>query len=496
MTLTRTKTSICNLALDALRDIPLTDIDADDTPESRWLLRNYDEVLEAELREHVWKFAIQNRRLWPFSFTLRGRSGTRHGTLSGAWGMVRLIESWTGDLVTIRRSSDSASDHFGFLLDEDEIELTDESGAILLDETDIATFLAGNTGYLSQLFDQSGNGRHLAQATTTKQPVYSAAADVETSWAAALFDGDDDLLATSSNLSNLISTSTGMLVIAGRIDELALDSATAKSNHFLIGDQGQKIGLYARAGGNLYGWNDDGSGDTVTDHVPLLSPFVATIRHEGGTLYVSVNGRDEVSGTSGATSSLASVLQIGDIGGSNALDFHFFAALAYSTPPAEEERKRIVERLMRWVRAGGAGHTAWRYRYTAPDDCLRMLPLRDYGMFEGDLVPHEIEDMDILTNRGEYVDARYIRRVTDPTRFDPSFVHAFAGRLAMKMAHGLTGKQSMVQTAAAFYAEAISSARKANALEGTPERPFASNVINARYMRGSAPYRVWPRVHL
>jgi len=492
MTSTRTKTSICNLALDVLHEAPLTDVDTDDTAVSRWFVRNYDEQLEAELREHIWKFAVTRRRILPRDYILRGRAGAIYGTLSGAWGMVRLIESWSGDLVTIRRSSDSASDHFGFLLDEDDAALLDEGGGFLLDETDISDFLAGSTGYVSQLFDQSGNGRHLVQATTTKQPIYESS-DELIGQPAASFDGDDDLLATAGNMSNLISTSDGWLVIAGRIDELAFDSATATADHLLLGDQGQKIGLYARAGGNLYGFNNDGAGDTVTDAVPVLEPFVATLRHGSGTLYTSVNGRTELSAASGATSSLASLFQVGDIAGSNATDMHVFAVLAFSTPPAEEERKRIVERLMRWVRAGGAREVGWQYRYAVPSDYLRILPPRSQGVFEGDPVAFEVEAGDILTDQSGYVDFRYIRHVTDPLSMDPLFVQALAGRLATKLAHWLTGKANMVQIAAAFAADARSAARRANAIEGSPERSYANEVINARYMRGTPPYRIWPR---
>lgn len=468
MTSPRTKTSICNLALDVLKDIPLTDVATDDTPESRWLLRNYDDVLDAELREHVWKFAVGNRRLYPHDFILRGRAGTRHGTLSGAWGMVRMIQSWSGDLVTLRRP-DGTTDDIGF---DTDVRFDLDTGAA-------STFLSGGDGTVAALFDQSGNGRSLVQATSTKQPAFDQSED-ESGRPAAVFDGSNDLLATAGNMSDLISTATGWIVLAGMVDALTLDSATVTANHFLAGDLSQNIGLYARKGGNLYGRNNDGAADAVLEAIPIGVPFVATLRHEGGSLYVSVDGRDEVSGASGATSSLASLFQIGDIAGSNATPLSLFAALAFSTPPAEEERKRIVERLMRWVKAGGAGRTEWAHRYPAPDDCLRMLPLREGGRFEGSLIAHEIEDMDILTNQGSYVDARYIRRVTDPTRFDPSFVQAFAGRLAMKMAHAVTGKQGMIQTAAAFYADALSAARKANALEGTPERAAGNRVIDAR----------------
>ncbi len=39
-----------------------------------------------------------------------------------------------------------------------------------LDAASLATFIAGTTGYVTQLYDQSGNGNNATQATTAKQP--------------------------------------------------------------------------------------------------------------------------------------------------------------------------------------------------------------------------------------------------------------------------------------------------------------------------------------
>lgn len=128
----------------------------------------------------------------------------------------------------------------------------------------------------------------------------------------------------------------------------------------------------------------------------------------------------------------------------------------------------------------------WLYRYALPSGCLRLLPLRYDGVYEGSEIPHEIEAhsdgvLYILTNQPTSLKVRYIYQVTDVTKFDPLFVEALAARLAMKSAHRFTGKQSMVATAAEMYNEAIFEARRANALEATPERPYDDDVIAARY---------------
>lgn len=56
--MTLTKTSICNMALDLLKEAPLTDVDVDGTPESEWLVRNFDVCRDAELEAHPWRFAM------------------------------------------------------------------------------------------------------------------------------------------------------------------------------------------------------------------------------------------------------------------------------------------------------------------------------------------------------------------------------------------------------------------------------------------------------
>lgn len=129
----------------------------------------------------------------------------------------------------------------------------------------------------------------------------------------------------------------------------------------------------------------------------------------------------------------------------------------------------------------------WSYRYALPSGCLRLLPVRYDGEYEYPLVPHEIEaDAStgvpwILTDQTTPLYVRYIYQVTDATKFDPLFVQALAARLAMHAAHRFTGKQSMIATAGELYGEAIAEARRANALEATPERPYDDDVIAARY---------------
>ena len=479
MALTSDDVDVYNMALDLLHEAPITAF-TDDTPEAEWGERNYAVSRDAELREHRWRFAIKRRTLYPTDFVLDGITAT----LTGAWAPFKLTERWHGDLIKLRRSSDDTEDDFGIGTD-------DGDDAILLDTDAVATFIgSGNSGYFSQIYDQSGNGFHLVQATTTKQPLYVGPdqSDVQVNGAndqpVASFDGSNDILATSAAVSSLMSVSTGYLVIVGLIDALTLDSATKASNHLLIGDASSKLGAYVRKGGIAYGINDDGSVDAGTDGVPLLVPFALEMRHDDGSIYIRINGDDnrEDSATSGATSSLAGALNVGDLAaGSQALDFKMFAALTFSTIPSLAERNRIVTRLMRWAAVPGHKDYGWVYRYPIPSDCIRMLPLRQNGSFEGRLIKHEIEDGYILTDTGTSLQSRYISKFTDALRFDPLFKEALAARMAAKLAHWLTGKISASDAMAKAYNTAIEKARLADSLEGSDERPADDDVIDQRY---------------
>ena len=145
-----------------------------------------------------------------------------------------------------------------------------------------------------------------------------------------------------------------------------------------------------------------------------------------------------------------------------------------------------IRRVNVTVDATAPSHGDWLYRYAYPSDCMRILPPRYDGKFEAYPIPHEVEadssgNRWLYTNQTTPLELRYIFQITDVTKFDPLFVDALAAKLAMKGAHRFTGKQSMIETASGMYAEAIAEARRANAIEGIPERPYDDDVIEARY---------------
>lgn len=123
----------------------------------------------------------------------------------------------------------------------------------------------------------------------------------------------------------------------------------------------------------------------------------------------------------------------------------------------------------------------WRHQYQMPADTLRILPLTDSGEFNGRPVPHVIEGLRILTNEPPSLKARYVRRIENTARFDPIFVELLATTLAMKMAHWMTGKRTLMETLTMMLREINDNARLLDALEGTPEAVEDNDWIDARF---------------
>src|SRR6188768_3266262 len=78
--------------------------------------------------------------------------------LWSAYGLQRLLTTWSGPLLRIRRSSDNAELDIGF----------DASNR--LDQAALLAFVGANDGFVAKWYDQSGFTRDLVQATAANQP--------------------------------------------------------------------------------------------------------------------------------------------------------------------------------------------------------------------------------------------------------------------------------------------------------------------------------------
>ena len=122
-------------------------------------------------------------------------NGERTGDLveaAAAYSLRNLSDTYTGNVVDVRRSSDDAEDSF--------------TAAEVADGTLEAWVGAGNDGFVSRWYDQSGNANHATQGTDERQPKIVDAGSLVTG--GLDFDGVDDGLFTSNNLTDTIQSAT------------------------------------------------------------------------------------------------------------------------------------------------------------------------------------------------------------------------------------------------------------------------------------------------
>lgn len=112
-----------------------------------------------------------------------------YGGAAAAYSLRALSSGWlAGDVVEVRRSSDSTSDTFT---------------ANQVTNGDLEAFCGVGDGFVSTWYDQSGNGNDATQATTTAQPKIVDAGSLVSG--GLDFDGVDDRLTCPSLYSSDIS---------------------------------------------------------------------------------------------------------------------------------------------------------------------------------------------------------------------------------------------------------------------------------------------------
>lgn len=116
------------------------------------------------------------------------------------YGLQRLLSSYNGPLIRVRRSSDNVEQDIPFGSD------------FQLDTSALLAFIGSNSAFVTKFYGQSGNARDLQQTgTTTKQPRIVNAGVYD---GKAVFDASDDCMQTP----NLPGTNTAMsYVMRGKI---------------------------------------------------------------------------------------------------------------------------------------------------------------------------------------------------------------------------------------------------------------------------------------
>lgn len=147
-----------------------------------------------------------------------------------AYSTRKLRTAYAGAAIRVRRSSDNVEADIGF------------SGNAL-DTAALTAHVGANSGFVVTWYDQSGNARHVTQATAARQPriVNAGTIDKLNGKPAALWDGTDDILANGSPFMYAAGAATIFLV-----HSLA---ASAAANVFFEGSSASATQRYQIRGG-------------------------------------------------------------------------------------------------------------------------------------------------------------------------------------------------------------------------------------------------------
>ena len=131
-----------------------------------------------------------------FSFLLDDYSGS-----SAAYSAARRLSStYTGSLIRVRRSSDNAEQDIGY------------TAGNVLDESALTTFVGANDGFVTTLYDQSGNSKDATQATASNQHRIVSSGTIET------ISGKPAFNTLTRPPISLTSTTYKNAVIVGKVD--------------------------------------------------------------------------------------------------------------------------------------------------------------------------------------------------------------------------------------------------------------------------------------
>lgn len=112
--------------------------------------------------------------------------------------------------------------------------------------------------------------------------------------------------------------------------------------------------------------------------------------------------------------------------------------------------------------------------YQLPSDCLRAVQVGDWWVgdsadLQGGDPCYQIEGGKIATDEAAPLRFRYIKRITDPTKFDATFAEVLACQLAMDCCEEITQSDTKYERARKALGMAMREARRLDAIENPPE---------------------------
>lgn len=217
-------------------------------------------------------------------------------TYSGAYvalSLRKLDNDYAGSAIRVRRSSDNSEQDIGFV-------------NCYLDTASMKTFVGANNGLVTTWYDQSGNGWNATQSTAGLQPsiITSGSINYNNGKPAILFDGTDDYF--TSSITSITTTEVSMFAVfnktasGGAANTYSRIAALTLSGYYDYTTNGW-VAIH-RNGSNLSSYK---ASVPITDSWTANTTYLAYARLSGGSIYLTINGNSEVSG-SGATNTINS----------------------------------------------------------------------------------------------------------------------------------------------------------------------------------------------
>lgn len=178
-------------------------------------------------------------------FALDGLSANALTNANGLFSCYRLLTSWTGPVVNIRRGSDSATLDF----------FADNQGNLWNSNVSLVNWVGSSNAYVTTWYDQSGKGHHATQPTASIQPQYNATLKLI----------DFTSPSTSSNVYMFLPSTTFPTITTQSTVSVKLGKITAGSGVIALsggnGTNGSQYGITLVT--SQYYWNQVGGAVTA-----------------------------------------------------------------------------------------------------------------------------------------------------------------------------------------------------------------------------------------
>lgn len=113
------------------------------------------------------------------------------------------------------------------------------------------------------------------------------------------------------------------------------------------------------------------------------------------------------------------------------------------------------------------------YKFAIPNDCLRILQIdsREKWQKEGEYI----------VSNSPTVGIKYIKKITDTSKYDASFAEALAAAIAADVSYSLVQSVTLKDALLKEAEQALRTARSFDAQEGTPQQVIADDWLTVRY---------------